>query len=160
MVRKIKQWVPIDGTRWRNEIANGHENHGVGVHYGFAYGGVLAPLRELPSTAGLCGLWGLRLGGPGFILHQTRNRDSSCKTARVAVLSAPANAVETLMANTTNAGTRLIEEGAPLPESVRSESEPWTVFYMAGEIIRELRKPSENKKVNIPATKTGMTKAA
>jgi hypothetical protein len=31
---------------------------------------------------------------------------------------------------------------------------------MAGEIIRELRKPSENKKVNIPATKTGMRKAA
>jgi hypothetical protein len=36
MVRKIKQWVPIDGTRWRNEIANGHENHGEGVHYGVA----------------------------------------------------------------------------------------------------------------------------
>jgi len=43
------------------------------------------------------------------------------------------------MANTTNPRTRLIEEGALLPESVRSESEPWTSFYMAGEIIRELR---------------------
>src|SRR5713101_5134312 len=31
MVRKIKQWVPIDGTRWRNEIANGHERNGEGV---------------------------------------------------------------------------------------------------------------------------------
>ena len=47
------------------------------------------------------------------------------------------------MANTTNAGTRLIEEGALLPESVRSESEPWTSFYMAGAIIRELRKAHE-----------------
>jgi hypothetical protein len=64
------------------------------------------------------------------------------------------------MANATNAGTGLIEEGALLPESVRSESEPWTVFYMAGEIIRQLRKPSENKKVNIPATKNDMKKAA
>jgi hypothetical protein len=44
------------------------------------------------------------------------------------------------MANQTDAGTRLIEEGPLLPESVRSESEPWTSFYMAGEIIRELRK--------------------
>jgi len=72
MVRKTKQWVPIDGTRWRNEIANGHENHGVGVNYGVAYGGVMAPLRESPNTAGLCGLCGLHLGSPGFILHQTR----------------------------------------------------------------------------------------
>ena len=44
------------------------------------------------------------------------------------------------MADTINTGTRLIEEGALLPESERSESEPWTSFYMAGEIIRELRK--------------------
>src|SRR5260370_31001939 len=36
MVRKIIQWVRIDGTRWRNEFVNGHENHGVGVHYGVA----------------------------------------------------------------------------------------------------------------------------
>src|SRR6266478_1282277 len=76
MVRKIKQWVPIDGTRWRNEVANSHESHAVGVHYGVAHGCVLAPLRELPNTAGLCGLCGLRHGGPGATLHQTRNRDS------------------------------------------------------------------------------------
>ena len=74
---------------------------------------------------------------------------SHCKTASVAVLSAPANAVETLMPDTINAGTRLIEEGALLPESLRYESEPWTVFYMGGEIIRELRKACDNKKVNV-----------
>ena len=67
----------------------------------------------------------------------------------MAVLSAPANAVETLMANQANSGTRLIEEGALLPESVRFESEPWTSFYIAGEIIRESRKTLENKKVNV-----------
>jgi len=60
----------------------------------------------------------------------------------VTVLRAPANAVETLMANTINAEIRMIEEGALLPASLRFESEPWTAFYMAGEIIRELRKAS------------------
>ena len=53
------------------------------------------------------------------------------------------------MANQTNAGTRLIEEGALLPESLRFESEAWTSFYIAGEIIRESRKALENKKVNV-----------
>jgi hypothetical protein len=67
----------------------------------------------------------------------------------VSVLSATENAAETLMANTINAETRLIEEGALLPESVRFESEPWTSFYIAGEIIRESRKALENKKVNV-----------
>lgn len=55
------------------------------------------------------------------------------------------------MRDTINTGTRLIEEGALLQESVRSESEAWTSFYMAGEIIRELRK--ENNRVSVPATK-------
>jgi hypothetical protein len=64
MVRKIIQWVPIDGTRWRTEVANGHENHGVDVYYGVAYGGVMAPLRELPNTSRLGGLCGRRHGGP------------------------------------------------------------------------------------------------
>jgi hypothetical protein len=41
----------------------------------------------------------------------------------VTVLSAAANAVETLMANTINAETSLIEEGALLPESLRFEFE-------------------------------------
>jgi hypothetical protein len=36
----------------------------------------MAGLRELPNAAGLCGLCGLRHGGPGAILHQTRNIDS------------------------------------------------------------------------------------
>ena len=53
------------------------------------------------------------------------------------------------MANTINAETRLIEEGALLPESLRFESEPWTSFYIAGEIIRESRKALENKEVNV-----------
>ena len=61
------------------------------------------------------------------------------------VLSAPANAAETLMADTINAGTMLVEQSALLPESLRFESEPWTFFYMAGEMIRELRKTLENK---------------
>ena len=46
------------------------------------------------------------------------------------------------MANTIKAGTTLIEEGALMPESFQFESEPWGFFYMAGGIIRELRKAS------------------
>ena len=60
----------------------------------------------------------------------------------VAVLSATANAAETLMTDTIKTGTMLIEEGALMPESLQFESEPWTTFYTAGEIIRELRKAS------------------
>jgi NifU-like protein involved in Fe-S cluster formation len=51
------------------------------------------------------------------------------------------------MIDTINTGTEPTEENALMPESLRFESEPWTSFYMAGEIIRELRqasgKPSE-----------------
>jgi len=36
MVRKIIQWVPIDGTRWRNEFVYGHKIRGAGVHSGVA----------------------------------------------------------------------------------------------------------------------------
>jgi NifU-like N terminal domain len=46
------------------------------------------------------------------------------------------------MADTINTGTMLIEEGALLQGSLRFENEPWTPFYMAGEIIRESRKAS------------------
>ncbi len=60
------------------------------------------------------------------------------------------------MADTINTGTMLIEEGALMPESLRFESEPWTSFYMAGEIIRELR----NKQASVPATKDDTRKAA
>ncbi len=70
---KIKQWVPIDGTRWRNEFVNDHESHGACIHCGVAHDGVMAPFPELPNTAGLDSLLGRRLGGPGFLLHQTRN---------------------------------------------------------------------------------------
>jgi hypothetical protein len=66
MVRKIIQWVPIDGTRWRNEVVNGHESRKVGAHYGVAHGVVMAPLRELPNTSGLGGLCGRRHGGLSF----------------------------------------------------------------------------------------------
>jgi hypothetical protein len=46
------------------------------------------------------------------------------------------------MTDTIKTGTMLIEEGALMPESLQFESEPWTTFYTAGEIIRELRKAS------------------
>ncbi len=50
------------------------------------------------------------------------------------------------MADTIKTGTTtLIKERALILESLRFESEPWTSFYMAGEIIRELRKAPENK---------------
>ena len=62
------------------------------------------------------------------------------------------------MANTIIAKIKLIEEGALLP--LRFQSEPWTAFYMAGEIIRELRMTLANKQVNVPATKNDMRKAA
>ncbi|HEX2712562.1 MAG TPA: hypothetical protein VHM88_10105 [Candidatus Acidoferrales bacterium] len=44
-----------------------------------------------------------------------------------------------------NTGTMLIEEAALMPESLRFQSEPWTFFYRAGEIIRGLRKALENE---------------
>ena len=46
------------------------------------------------------------------------------------------------MPNTIKAETTLIEEDALMAESLRFESEPWTRFYLAGEIIRESRKAS------------------
>ena len=38
-----------------------------------------------------------------------------------------------------------MEEGVPLPESVRFENEPWTSFYLTGEIVREFRKRLEDQ---------------
>jgi hypothetical protein len=46
------------------------------------------------------------------------------------------------MADTIKTATILIEEGKLMPESLQFESEPWTPFYMAGEIIRESRQAS------------------
>jgi hypothetical protein len=64
------------------------------------------------------------------------------------------------MPDTIKTETRRIDEGTLLPESVRSEHEPWTSFYMAGEIIRELRKAHEIKQVGITASRNDMSKAA
>lgn len=172
MVRKIIQRFPIDGTRWRKEVANGRENHGVGVHYGVAHGGVMAPLCELSNTSGLGGLCVRRHGVPKLKFHQTQNRDSlrrrlqtgprgtgHCKPLSVVVLGATERTSE-LMPDTINTGTRRIEEVTLFPESLRFESEPWTAFYMAGEIIRELRKAQEIKRVSGPAPRNDMSKAA
>jgi len=60
----------------------------------------------------------------------------------VAALSAIEIAAETIMADRIKTGATLIEEGTLLPESLQCESEPWTSFYTAGGIIRELRKAS------------------
>jgi hypothetical protein len=49
------------------------------------------------------------------------------------------------MADTINSGTRPIEENSLVPESLRFESEPWTSFYLAGEIIRESRNASRKQ---------------
>jgi hypothetical protein len=63
------------------------------------------------------------------------------------------------MPDTINTGIWLIEEGALLPRSVQFESEPWTPFYMASEIIRELRKAHKIKQVGIPGLRNDMSKA-
>jgi hypothetical protein len=77
---------------------------------------------------------------------------SHCETASVAVLSVTVNVSETQMPGTINTGTRPMDEGSLLLGSVQSESEPWTAFYMAGEIIRELRKAQEIKQVGNPCS--------
>ena len=41
-----------------------------------------------------------------------------------------------------------MEEGVPLPESVRFENEPWTSFYLTGEIVREFRKRLEDQSLD------------
>ncbi len=60
MVRKIIQWVPIDGTRWRNEFVNRHENDGVDIHYGVAHRGVMPTQRAIGSgpRKGICSHYG------------------------------------------------------------------------------------------------------
>jgi len=56
------------------------------------------------------------------------------------------------MADAINTGTMLIEEDTFLPESLRFESEPWTSFYKAGEIIRESRKSSASSACPLPCS--------
>ncbi len=46
------------------------------------------------------------------------------------------------MTDTTDTGTKPIEGNALMAGSLRFENEPWTPFYMAGEIIRESRNAS------------------
>lgn len=48
------------------------------------------------------------------------------------------------MADTIKTGTTPIEEGALMPKSLQFESEPWTLFYLAGETIRELERAQKN----------------
>ncbi len=49
------------------------------------------------------------------------------------------------MADTINTGTIPMDEGALMPETLRFEGEPWSFFYKAGGIVRELRKALENE---------------
>jgi len=77
MVRKILQWVPIEGTRWRSEVTNGHENyHAVDSHYGVAPRVDMAPLREFPNTRAPFSLCRRGPGGAVFILYPTQSRAS------------------------------------------------------------------------------------
>jgi hypothetical protein len=49
-----------------------------------------------------------------------------------------------LMPTTVNSGIMLVE-GAASVGILRFECEPWTFFYVAGEMIRELEKALENE---------------
>jgi hypothetical protein len=73
----------------------------------------------------------------------------------VAILNAAPNPREKPMTDTINAETVAIEQGPLLPESLRFESDPWTFFYRAGEMIRELRKALKNK-ARMGAKATGL----
>ena len=116
-------------------------------HYGIAPGGDMAPLCKLPNTAASSGLCGCRHDS-GFSLYQTESRfttrpsGESLWAVSVVALSATVNANDTPMSNTINSGTILIEGNAFTADLLRFESEPWTRFYMAGEVIRESRKAS------------------
>jgi hypothetical protein len=57
-------------------------------------------------------------------------------------MGATVKAGGTPMGDTIKTGPTLIEGGTVMPESLQIESEPWTSFYKAAEIIRELRKAS------------------
>src|SRR6266849_5127919 len=63
-------------TGGRNEVANGQENHEVGIHYDVAHRGVTAPLRELRNAAGLCHFGCLPL--PAESAHDGSPRSSAC----------------------------------------------------------------------------------
>jgi hypothetical protein len=59
------------------------------------------------------------------------------------------------MAYTINTGTMLSDKaGALMWESLRFESEPWTRFYKAGEVIRESRQASGKQRMYVNEGKT------
>jgi hypothetical protein len=74
---------------------------------------------------------------------------SHCKTASVTVLSASTNAVETLLANTTNAGTRLIGKGAPLSGSVSFESEAGPLSTWPAKLFDNCRRGRKTEKIRM-----------
>ena len=49
----------IEGTRWRNKVADGQENQVLGSHYGVAPGGNMAPVLQI--TKYCCILWFVRV---------------------------------------------------------------------------------------------------
>ena len=49
------------------------------------------------------------------------------------------------MGDTIKTESALIEQSVPWPDSVRFENEPWTSFYLTGEIVREFRKGLKGK---------------
>jgi hypothetical protein len=120
----------------------------MGSHCGIAVGGGMASLRKLPNTFPFCGLCGCRHDS-GFCLYQNRieihhaaKRRVTLGRERGGLERPPSTQNETPMSNTINSGTVLIEENAFTAEFLRFQSEPWTRFYIAGEIIRESRKAS------------------
>jgi len=148
-------------------------NHGVGVHYGVANGGVMRPFAsyQIPLT-----LWFVRAPSWGswllfFIKHEIGDRSDvdnrsnprgdHCKTASVAVLSVTVNASETPVPDTINTGNQ-VDRGRRsfCRNPCDPKASPGALSIMSGEIIRELRKAQENKQVSVPATKDDMRKAA
>jgi hypothetical protein len=127
----------------------------VGFHHGIVPGGAIALLGKSPTIVGPFCLCGCLHGCPSSILKKHEGRTSfsgnnrsdlgganHCKAVSVVIRSATANASETPMPDTIKTETTLIEEDALMAESLRFEGEPRTRFYLAGEIIRELRNAS------------------
>jgi hypothetical protein len=137
----------------RSEVPNDHEKRGVDFHHDVAPGCVIALLRKSPAMGGLFALCGRLYGCPDFIPKNTKvgtsysanHRSDLEEQITVRRLDDPEhhrNRRETSMADTIKTATILIEEGELMPDSLQFESEPWTPFYMAGEIIRESRQAS------------------
>jgi hypothetical protein len=143
----------LGSASWtRIEVPNGHEKRAVGFHHGAAPGCVIALLRKSPAMGGLFALCRRLYGCPDFISKNTKVRSARSAnhrldlgeqiTVRLGDPERHCSRRETSMADTIKTATILIEEGKLMPESLQFESEPWTPFYMAGEIIRESRQAS------------------